>query len=194
MASGAPGDRVKRIGTSLAECVVFEPEVFRDGHGYRFECWNAELQRELGLAEGFVQSGVSRQQKGVLRGLHYQWPDPQGVLVGALDGEVYAVAVDIRLGSPGFGRWASATLNSDNSRLLWIPEGFAHGFAVVSERAVFSYLCTAHYDATADASLRWNDARLAIDWPVAEPELSEKDARAPFLDDIAPDRLPVYVA
>jgi dTDP-4-dehydrorhamnose 3,5-epimerase len=192
MACRVPGDRVKRIGTSLAECVVFEPEVFRDGHGYRFECWNAELQRELGLAEGFVQSGVSRQQKGVLRGLHYQWPDPQGVLVGALDGEVYAVAVDIRLGSPGFGRWASATLNSDNSRLLWIPEGFAHGFVVLSETALLSHMSTAADRPAQAACVRWDDADIGIAWPLPAPSLSATDSQAPRLAELAPDCLPVY--
>ncbi|RYZ71413.1 MAG: dTDP-4-dehydrorhamnose 3,5-epimerase [Lysobacteraceae bacterium] len=183
---------MKRIETALAECVVFEPDVFHDGHCHRFQCWNAELQRELGLAEGFVQSAVSQCGKGVLRGLDYQWPDPQGMLVGALDGEVYAVAVDIRLGSPGFGRWAAATLNSENRRLLWIPEGFAHGFVVLSETALLNHMSTAADRPGHAARVRWDDASIGIAWPLAAPLLSAGDAQAPRLAELAPDRLPVY--
>jgi dTDP-4-dehydrorhamnose 3,5-epimerase len=105
---------------------------------------------------------------------------------------VWDVAVDIRRGSPTFGRWTAVLLSADNKRQFWIPEGFAHGFAVLSERAVFSYLCTATYDAAADASIRWDDPQLAIDWPVSAPLLSDKDARAPLLADIDPERLPLY--
>jgi dTDP-4-dehydrorhamnose 3,5-epimerase len=104
------------------------------------------------------------------------------------------VAVDIRRGSPTFGQWAAAVLSGENKRHFWIPEGFAHGFVVLSDSALFTYLCTETYDREADAGIRWNDARLAIDWPVAEPILSAKDANAPFLDDIAPGRLPTYAA
>jgi dTDP-4-dehydrorhamnose 3,5-epimerase len=127
-----------------------------------------------------------------LRGLHYQWPNPQGKLVSVLEGEVYDVAVDIRQGSPTFGQWAAAILSAENKRHFWVPEGFAHGFAVLSGPATFVYQCTAHYDGAADAGIRWNDARLAIDWPLANPSLSEKDSKAPYLADVAPDRLPVF--
>jgi dTDP-4-dehydrorhamnose 3,5-epimerase len=109
-----------------------------------------------------------------------------------LEGEVYDVAVDIRAGSPTFGQWAAAILSAGNKRHFWVPEGFAHGFAVLSETALFSYLCTAGYDKAADAGIRWNDAALAIDWPISEPSLSEKDAKAPFLADVPQDRLPIY--
>ena len=142
----------------------------------------------------FVQSNVSSSSRGVLRGLHYQWPRPQGKLVSVLEGEVYDVAVDIRQGSPTFGKHASVILSAENRRQLWIPEGFAHGFAVLSERALFHYMCTDVYVAEADSGLRWNDADVAVDWPISNPTLSAKDEAAPFLKDIAEDRLPVFVA
>lgn len=185
---------MKVVETNLPGCSIIEPAVFGDERGFFFETWNADRYRQLGLPDKFVQSNVSSSARGVLRGLHYQWPNPQGKLVSVLEGEVYDVAVDIRRGSPTFGRWASVVLSAENKRQLWIPEGFAHGFAVLSERAIFSYLCTAQYDKSADASVRWNDADIAIDWPIDAPLLSDKDAAAPFLKDVAPDRLPVFVA
>ena len=123
---------------------------------------------------------------------HYQWPNPQGKLVSVLEGEVYDVAVDIRRGSPTFGQWAGVMLTAENHRHFWIPEGFAHGFCVLSEHATFSYQCSALYDAKADAGVRWNDASLGIDWPISAPQLSEKDIKAPLLADISADRLPVF--
>ena len=174
--------------------MVIEPAVFGDGRGYFFETWNADRYGEHGLPARFVQSNISSSARGVLRGLHYQWPNPQGKLVSVLEGEVYDVAVDIRRGSPHFGRWAAVVLSAENKRQLWIPEGFAHGFVVLSERAIFSYLCTAQYDKAADAGVRWNDAAIGIDWPISEPLLSDKDAKAPFLSDVAADRLPPYGA
>ena len=185
---------MKVIGTSLPGCLVIEPAVFGDGRGYFFETWNADRYGEHGLPTKFVQSNVSSSARGVLRGLHYQWPNPQGKLVTVLEGEVYDVAVDIRRGSPHFGRWAAVVLSAENKRQLWIPEGFAHGFVVLSERALFSYLCTAQYDKAADAGVRWDDAAIGIDWPVGEPLLSDKDAKAPFLADVTEDRLPIYTA
>ncbi len=184
---------MKVIQTALPGCVVIEPAVFGDERGVFFETWNAERFAAHGLPTKFVQSNVSTSVKGVLRGLHYQWPRPQGKLVSVLEGEVYDVAVDIRRGSPTFGRWEAVILSADNRRQFWIPEGFAHGFAVLSERAVFSYLCTDVYVKEADAGVRWNDAEIAVDWPVSAPVLSAKDETAPFLKDIAGDRLPAYV-
>lgn len=183
---------MKVIQTSLPGCVVIEPAVFGDARGAFYETYNAERFAEAGLPTSFVQSNVSTSSRGVLRGLHYQWPRPQGKLVTVLEGEVYDVAVDIRRGSPTFGRWEAVILSAENKRQFWIPEGFAHGFAVLSERAVFSYLCTDVYVREADAGIAWNDAQLAVDWPVAEPQLSDKDVRAPLLADVAEDRLPVY--
>jgi dTDP-4-dehydrorhamnose 3,5-epimerase len=183
---------MKVIETDLPGCLLLEPQVFGDERGFFYESFNLDKLATHGLAPRFVQGNVSRSAGGVLRGLHYQWPKPQGKLVSVLEGEVWDVAVDIRRGSPTFGRWTAAVLSADNKRHFWIPEGYAHGFVVLGEGALFSYLCTETYDREADAGIRWNDARLAIDWPVAEPVLSAKDANAPFLDDIAPDRLPTY--
>ena len=171
-----------------------EPQVFGDARGEFYESWNRERYSRLGLPFEVLQSNLSRSSHGVLRGLHYQWPNPQGKLVSVLDGEVWDVAVDIRRGSPTFGEWEAVVLSGDNRRHFWIPEGFAHGFVVTSERATFSYLCTAHYDKAADAALRWDDPRLAINWPLAHPVLSDKDAHAPCLDEIAPERLPEWRA
>lgn len=183
---------MKLIETALPGCLVIEPVVHGDERGFFFESWNAERYAAHGLDMRFVQSNVSSSSRGVLRGLHYQWPRPQGKLVSVLEGEVYDVAVDIRRGSPHFGRWAAVILSGENRRQFWIPEGFAHGFAVLSERAVFSYLCTDVYVREADASVRWDDASIGVDWPLDAPILSAKDTLAPFLDEVAPDRLPVF--
>ncbi|WP_312348843.1 dTDP-4-dehydrorhamnose 3,5-epimerase [Stenotrophomonas acidaminiphila] len=183
---------MKVIETALPGCVVIEPAVFGDARGMFFETWNAERFAAHGLPTRFVQSNVSTSVKGVLRGLHYQWPRPQGKLVSVLEGEVYDVAVDIRRGSPTFGRWEAVILSGSNRRQLWIPPGFAHGFAVLSDVALLNYLCTDVYVKEADAGVRWNDAGIAVDWPVSAPTLSAKDQAAPFLADIPEDRLPVY--
>lgn len=183
---------MKFVETRLPGCVVIEPQVFGDARGFFYEGYNATKFRDAGLDLSFVQSNVSRSARGVLRGLHYQWPNPQGKLVSVLDGEVYDVAVDIRRGSPTFGQWAGVVLSADNKRQFYVPEGFAHGFVVLSDYATFCYQCTALYDAKADAGVRWNDAAIAIDWPVAAPVLSDKDGKAPFLADVAPERLPDY--
>lgn len=185
---------MKMTETDLPGCLVFEPRVFEDERGSFFESFNADRLAERGLQPKFVQGNVSTSSRGVLRGLHYQWPNPQGKYVSVVEGEVWDVAVDIRRGSPTFGRWTAVVLSAENRRHLWIPEGFAHGFVTLSERAVFTYLCTATYDAAADANIRWDDADLAIDWPVSEPQLSPKDARAPLLRDVPQERLPDYVA
>jgi dTDP-4-dehydrorhamnose 3,5-epimerase len=181
---------MKTIQTDLPGCLVFEPQVFGDDRGFFYESFNQDKLAAIGLSPGFVQGNVSSSTRGVLRGLHYQWPRPQGKLISVLEGEVWDVAVDIRRDSPDFGRWTAVVLSGDNKRHFWIPEGFAHGFVVLSERAVFHYLCTAPYKHEDDAGVRWNDGRLAIDWPVSEPLLSNKDAGLPFLDDIAAERLP----
>jgi len=183
---------LKVIETALPGCTIIEPAVFGDERGFFMETWNAKRYGELGLPDRFVQSNVSSSSKGVLRGLHYQWPNPQGKLVSVLEGEVYDVAVDVRRGSPHFGQWAAVILSAENKRQFWIPEGFAHGFAVLSERAVFSYMCTNVYDKVADAGVRWDDPAIGVDWPVGDPQLSEKDAKAPLLAQVAESRLPVH--
>ena len=178
--------------TRLPGVVVIEPAVHGDARGWFYESWNKARYAEHGLAFDVAQSNLSRSARGVLRGLHYQWPNPQGKLVSVLEGEVFDVAVDIRRGSPTYGQWEAAVLSAENRRQMWIPEGYAHGFVVTSEHATFSYLCTSVYDRAADAGVRWDDARIGINWPVAEPELSAKDAALPFLHEVAQDRLPHY--
>ena len=185
--------QLKRIDTRLPGVCVIEPVVHGDVRGYFFESFHAKKYAELGVDVRFVQSNVSRSARGVLRGLHYQWPNPQGKLVSVLDGEVYDVAVDIRRGSPTFGQSVGVMLTADNHRHFWVPEGFAHGFCVLSEFATFTYQCTALYDPKADAGIRWNDAALGIDWPLSDPLLSDKDGKTPLLEDVPPERLPVYV-
>lgn len=185
---------MKFIETALPGCVVIEPQVFGDSRGFFYESYNEAKYREAGIDRRFVQSNVSRSARGVLRGLHYQWPHPQGKLVSVLEGEVFDVAVDIRRGSPTFGQWAGVMLTAENHRHFWIPEGFAHGFCVVSDFATFSYQCTDLYDAKADGGIRWNDPAIGIDWPISSPLLSDKDSKAPLLADVALDRLPEYQA
>lgn len=180
------------IQTALPGALVIEPQVLGDPRGFFYESFNAVRFRDAGIDARFVQSNVSRSAKGVLRGLHYQWPNPQGKLVSVLEGEVYDVAVDIRHGSPTFGRWVGAMLTAENFRHFWVPEGFAHGFCVLSEFATVSYQCTALYEREHDAGIRWNDADIGIDWPISAPLLSDKDTRAPFLEDVPPERLPAY--
>ncbi|WNH50796.1 dTDP-4-dehydrorhamnose 3,5-epimerase [Stenotrophomonas oahuensis] len=183
---------MKVVPTALQGLTLLEPAVFGDDRGFFFESWNADRFAAHGLPSTFVQSNVSSSSKGVLRGLHYQWPRPQGKLVTVLAGEVYDVAVDIRRGSPTFGQWEAFILSGENRRQLWIPPGFAHGFAVLSDTALFHYLCTDVYVKEADAGIRWNDADIAVDWPISQPLLSAKDEQAPFLKDVPEDRLPVY--
>ena len=183
---------MKIVQTRLPGCVVIEPAVHGDARGFFYESFNAARFAEAGLDLRFVQTNVSRSARNVLRGLHYQWPNPQGKLVSVLEGEVYDVAVDIRVGSPTFGQWAAAILSADNKRHFWVPEGFAHGFAVLSDDATFVYQCTALYDRATDAGVRWDDGDIAVDWPIAEPQLSDKDRNAPFLADIAREKLPTF--
>lgn len=178
------------IETSLPGCLVVEPRQFGDDRGWFMEAWHRDRYAAHGIGPDFVQSNLSRSAQGVLRGLHYQWPGPQGKLVSALEGEVWDVAVDIRRGSPHFGRWTAVLLSADNRRQFWIPPGFAHGFVALTESALVSYLCTRAYDREADAAIAWDDPELAIDWPVATPRLSAKDAAAPRLAAVAPERTP----
>ena len=174
----------------IAGVKVVRLQSFQDDRGRFVEIFRKSWFPERSWEH--FQSNRSDSRGGVLRGLHYQWPRPQGKLVQVLEGEVYDVAVDIRHGSPTFRRWTACVLSADNKRLFWVPEGFAHGFAVTSDHAIFCYHCTEIYDPAADAGIRWNDAAIAIDWPIGGPQLSGKDAMAPFLADVPPERLPVY--
>lgn len=177
--------------TALPGCLVLEPSVFGDSRGFFYEAWNRSAFLKHGLNPVWVQGNVSGSNCGVLRGLHYQWPGPQGKLVSVLEGEVFDVAVDLRVGSPAFGRWHGELLSAENRLAMWVPPGFAHGFVVLSTFARFAYLVTAQYDRGAEVSLRWDDPALNIRWPINSPILSDKDALAPTLDQLPADRLPV---
>ncbi len=182
------------IKTDIEGVLIFEPKVFGDGRGFFMETWSRNRYREAGLDVEFVQDNVSSSSQGVLRGLHYQNPQPQGKLVQVLKGEVLDVAVDIRLGSPTFGKVATCVLSDENRRQFYVPAGFAHGFCVLSETALFLYKCTEFYNAGAEGGVLWNDPDLGIDWPVADPVLSEKDSNLSRLKDIPEVNLPVYGA
>ncbi|HTY88983.1 MAG TPA: dTDP-4-dehydrorhamnose 3,5-epimerase [Candidatus Acidoferrum sp.] len=169
--------------------VVVEPKAFGDARGFFMETWNRRRYREAGLDWDFVQDNVSFSRRGALRGLHFQNPSPQGKLVFVLQGEVFDVAVDLRRSSPTFGRWHGLPLSVENKRQFFIPSGFAHGFAVLSETALFAYKCTGLYDPQHELTLAWNDPDVAIRWPLENPQLSEKDARGLRLKDLPKDRL-----
>lgn len=174
----------------LPGVLLFEPAVHRDARGGFMETWRQSRYRDAGIRDAFVQDNVSRSLRGVLRGLHLQHPAGQGKLVTALVGEVFDVTVDVRAGSPTFGRWIARTLSEENARQLYIPPGFAHGFAVTSGVAVVMYKCTELYHRDAELCVLWNDPDLAIPWPVAEPLLSGRDRDGLRLRDIPVDRLP----
>lgn len=180
--------KVERTG--LPGLLRITPQVFPDARGSFFEAFRAERYAAHGIPAQFAQDSVSESRKGVLRGLHFQWPHAQGKLVYVLAGDVFDVAVDVRSGSPTFGKWEGHRLSASNRAQLWIPEGFAHGFLALTDRAVFAYKCTAPYDPASEQAIRWDDEDLAIDWPIREPVLSPKDAAAPRLRDIDPMRLP----
>lgn len=183
---------MKTTATTLPGVLILEPKVFGDARGFFMETWHAERYAELGIAGPFVQDNLSSSTKGVLRGLHYQHPHAQGKLVSVVQGEVFDVAVDIRIGSPTFGQWTSVVLSGENHKQFWVPAGFAHGFCVLSETAVFAYKCTDVYTPAAEGGIRWDDPDLGIEWPLQDILLSEKDQRHPFLRDVPKARLPNY--
>lgn len=176
---------MKIIETSIPDVLIIEPKVFGDERGFFYESFNAAaFEAATGLKRQFVQDNHSKSQRGVLRGLHYQIQQPQGKLVRVVAGEVFDVAVDLRRSSPSFGRWTGVLLNAENKRQLWIPEGFAHGFVVLSETAEFLYKTTDYYAPEHERSLLWNDPELHIDWPLDTlPQLSAKDQAGKLLRD-----------
>lgn len=176
---------------ALPGVLLIEPKVFGDDRGFFLESYHARRYAEAGLPAAFVQDNLSRSVKGTLRGLHYQEPNPQGKLVQVLAGTVYDVAVDIRRGSPSFGKWVGVELSAQNRHQLWVPPGFAHGFCVLSDSADFFYKCTAFYSPETERGIVWNDPDLAIPWPVAQPLVSGKDAKAPRVAEA--QVLPAYV-
>jgi dTDP-4-dehydrorhamnose 3,5-epimerase len=180
--------------TILEGVIAIEPKVFGDARGYFLETWHRERYGNAGVARDFVQDNLSRSQRGILRGLHLQFPYPQGKLVQVFEGEVFDVAVDMRVGSPTFTRWVGQFLSGENKRQLYIPEGFAHGFCVLSEHALLGYKCTEIYHPETEISIAWNDPALDINWPVEKPVLSAKDQAGLRVADVPEDRLPRYSA
>ena len=178
--------------TKLPGALIIEPRVFPDGRGYFFESYHRERYSLQGIRDEFVQDNLSFSVKDTLRGLHYQNPHSQAKLVQVLSGEVFDVALDMRAGSPAFGQWEGVILSYENRKQFYIPRGFAHGFCVLSDTAVFSYKCDDFYTPDCEGGILWSDPDLGIDWPVKTPLLSEKDCRCPRLKDIPVERLPVY--
>jgi dTDP-4-dehydrorhamnose 3,5-epimerase len=185
---------VKRIDTELAGVCIIEPRVFGDNRGYFFENYNLRAFAAIGIETAFVQDNQSGSTKGVVRGLHFQLHQPQAKLVRVIRGEVYDVAVDIRVGSPTFGRWTAAVLSGENRRMLFVPAGFAHGFAVLSEEAEFIYKCSDFYAPEHERGIRWDDPAIGIAWPLgaAPPVLSAKDKLYGPLSALRRDELPSY--
>jgi dTDP-4-dehydrorhamnose 3,5-epimerase len=177
---------VKVTETDLPGVLIIDPVIREDERGFFIETFQAERYRDYaGITPAFVQDNHSRSRRGVLRGLHFQKQNPQGKLVRAARGEIFSVAADVHPQSPTFGRWVGVTISDTNHRQLWIPPGYAHGFAVVSDVADFEYKCTAYYHPQSDAGVIWNDPDLAIAWPIDNPTLSEKDKRLPRLAKLA---------
>ena len=175
--------KIKRTDTPIDGLMVLEPRVFADERGYFMETYNQEELKEIGLDAVFVQDNESKSRKGVLRGLHFQTQYPQGKLVRVISGTVYDVGVDLRKGSPTYGQYAGFVLSDENKKMFYVPEGFAHGFLVLSDEAVFTYKCTNLYHPEYDAGIIYNDPDIAIDWPLEGIDvlLSEKDTRLPTL-------------
>ncbi len=175
--------------TDIPGAFIIKPNVFGDDRGFFVETWNQSRYRDAGIDAEFVQDNLSCSQRGVLRGLHFQNPKPQGKLVQVLQGSVFDVAVDIRRGSPAFGRWVAVELTGDNKHQFYVPPGCAHGFCVLSETALFAYKCTDLYHPEGDGGIAWDDPDIGIDWPLGSPTLSAKDQVAPRLKDLDPSRL-----
>ena len=172
---------LKVTETSLPGVLLIEPAVLGDARGFFMETYHAERFREAGIDAAFVQDNHSRSARGVLRGLHYQEPNAQGKLVRCPRGALFDVAVDVRVGSPHFGRWCGVELSEENKKILWIPAGFAHGFCALTDDAELVYKCTEFYDPQSERCIAWNDPDIGIRWPVKDPQLSKRDAAAPRL-------------
>jgi len=182
---------VRVVATSLPDVLIIEPNVHVDGRGFFLESYQANRYRECGIAGPFVQDNHSRSAAGTLRGLHLQVRRPQGKLIRVVEGESFDVAVDVRRGSPTFGRWVGVSLSAESFKQIYIPIGFAHGFAVISQTAQVEYKATDFYDREGELGIAWNDPALAISWPSATPMLSARDSKHPLLADVM-DQLPTY--
>ena len=180
---------MKVLTCPIPGLLIIEPRVFGDARGFFVETWNRRRYGEAGLDADFVQDNVSFSCRGTLRGLHFQNPNPQGKLLQVLAGEVFDVAVDIRRGSATFGKWHGLVLSGENKRQFYVPPGFAHGFVVLSETALFQYKCTEFYSPKDEMAIRWDDPDIGIEWPVQQPLLSERDAKALPLSATPPERL-----
>ena len=178
--------------TPIPGVLLVEPQVFGDARGFFLETYRANAYTAAGIPGDFVQDNVSRSRRGALRGLHFQHPHGQGKLVQVLDGEVFDVAVDVRVGSPTFGKWVGRYLNGETKHQLYIPPGFAHGFVTTSVEALFVYKCTDYYSVRDERSVRWDDPAIGIEWPMQHVELSAKDREATLLADMGPEVLPRY--
>ena len=183
---------MKVIDSGLPGVLVIEPACFGDARGFFMETWQAQRYHDAGLPASFVQDNHSRSRRGILRGLHYQLTQPQGKLVWVTRGAVFDVAVDIRRGSPHFGRWFGCVLDDVTHRQLYVPPGFAHGFCVLSEEADFFYKCTDYYHPASERGIAWNDPEIGIAWPLQEVELSAKDQQTRRLCEQAHEDLPNY--
>ncbi|WCJ59689.1 dTDP-4-dehydrorhamnose 3,5-epimerase [Fontisphaera persica] len=176
--------------TEIPGLLIITPDVFGDARGFFMETWNRRRYQEAGLPDvDFVQDNISLSRRGTLRGLHFQNPRAQGKLVSVLQGEVFDVALDLRRSSPTFGRWHGVRLDAESKTQFYIPPGFAHGFAVLSETALFHYKCTDYYSPQDELAVRWDDPSIGIRWPVENPILSRRDAQAPLLKDVPLERL-----
>jgi dTDP-4-dehydrorhamnose 3,5-epimerase len=180
------------LNTSLQGVILIKPVVFKDPRGFFMETFHKKKYRDGGIDRAFVQDNFSSSQKDTLRGLHYQLRHPQAKLIYAIKGEIYDVVVDIRQGSPTFRQWMGIVLSEGNRYQLFIPEGFAHGFCVLSETAEVVYKCTDFYMPDDEFGVLWSDPSIGIDWPVKDPLLSEKDTRYPVVGEIPEENLPVY--
>jgi dTDP-4-dehydrorhamnose 3,5-epimerase len=169
---------VKVTLAPLEGLLVIEPKIFGDSRGFFMETYSRERYRAAGITEDLLQDNLSLSRRGVLRGLHFQNPAPQGKLVYVLQGAVFDVAVDLRRSSPTFGKWYGTTLTDENKKQLWLPPGFAHGFCVTSETALFTYKCSAYYAPENEHTIRYDDPDIGIEWPIADPLLSDKDRNA----------------
>lgn len=183
---------MKITETELPGVFLIEPLIFKDGRGHFLEIYHHQRYCQDGIPETFVQANLSYSVGNVLRGLHYQLGRPQGKLVMVLRGEIFDVAVDIRRGSPTYGKWTGVTLSSDTYQQIYVPPGFMHGFCVLSAEATVVYKCTDYYDAAQERGILWNDPTLAIEWPITDPVLSPKDEQHPKLADVSWNQLPEY--
>ena len=183
---------MKFTPTALPGVVIVDPDVHGDSRGFFLETWHAERYRQAGIDADFVQDNLSRSSRHTLRGLHAQVRRPQGKLVRVVEGSVFDVAVDIRRGSPHYGRWVGCELSAADQRQMYVPPGFAHGFCVLTEFAQFEYKCTDFYDPDDQIAIRWNDPEIGVEWPVDAPTLSPRDQSAPLLRDFGPGQLPEF--